>query len=257
MKKQKFGFTLAEVLVTLGILGVIGALLIPQVVLNTQKNEAGVLLGNATEQISLGLKNIIQHANDQSDGLSMFDTYDSITRADLYGQGVARANTLIREPNLFTNCESFFGTTPLNESELANYSVKAFNSNNDAFSTAISSNRTSKFKNKNGMYYMTRSSIGLHLLPNRTPDTIINIVIVDVNGADAPNRTGKDIFLFGITGRGDMIPAGTPKYKTEAGGFLGAATVPVMEEGCADNNITNGLSCTARVVKDGFKIKYY
>ena len=257
MKKQKFGFTLAEVLVAMGILGVIGAMLIPQVVSDTQKNEAGILLGNASEQISLGIKNIIQHANEQAEGLAVFDTYDAITRSDLFGQGVTNAARSIREPDLFNNCSAFFGTQPLSEAEDTNYNPRAFASDSDLFSRNIASNRTTKYKSKNGMYFMTRESIRLALFPNRTPDTIINIVIVDVNGGDAPNRTGKDIFLFGITGRGDLVPAGTQKYNTEAGGLLGAAAVPVMEDGCADNNITNGLSCTARVVKDGFRIKYY
>ena len=45
MKKTKPGFTLAEVATSLTIVGVIAAMLIPQLVKNTQKNQTDLLKG--------------------------------------------------------------------------------------------------------------------------------------------------------------------------------------------------------------------
>ena len=129
MRNYKFGFTLTEALLAMAILGVIGALVIPQLVTNTQKNEAGILLGNTVEQISLGVKNLIQHANDQSLDGSFFDTYGNITTGDLFG---GNGNTLIRGANLFSTGSAFFQTTAVNT-----YSVSNYSGTSDAFSQAI------------------------------------------------------------------------------------------------------------------------
>ena len=43
MKIFKNGFTLAEILITLSIIGIIAALLIPQLVDNTKKNQYGMI----------------------------------------------------------------------------------------------------------------------------------------------------------------------------------------------------------------------
>lgn len=251
MKNFKIGFTLTEVLVAMGLLGVIGAMLIPQVVTNTQKNEAGALLGNATEQISLGVRNLIMHANETSIDGSLFDTYDGIKRRDLFGASTSNPDTEIRGEHLFSDGGAFFSTTALSETETSSYSVKDFsgNTSND-FTTAINANTTKKFKNsKNNMYYMV---IPLETVAQDV-DTITDVIVVDVNGADNPNRIGKDVFMFGLTANGSMVPAGSQVFLDS----VPSVAVPTMENGCTNNNISNGLSCTARIVKDGFKIKYY
>lgn len=61
---KKIGFTLPEVLVALTIVGVIGAITIPQVVSNVETRKTGALLGRASEQISLACQNAIQDYND-------------------------------------------------------------------------------------------------------------------------------------------------------------------------------------------------
>ena len=55
MKKK--GFTLAEALVALGIIGVVAAILMPQLALGVQKKQAGALLAKAYAQIEQGMQN--------------------------------------------------------------------------------------------------------------------------------------------------------------------------------------------------------
>ena len=78
------------------------------------------------------------------------------------------------------------------------------------------------------------------------------------SGIAKPNKKGRDIFAFGLTTKGKLVPAGTKKvqeFTANVTNDLGSS-VPLAEDGCKDGNITNGWSCTARVIQDGFKINY-
>lgn len=78
---------------------------------------------------------------------------------------------------------------------------------------------------------------------NSSEDAVVISFYLDVNGyKNKPNMKGKDLFKFNITNSGTLIPEGllNNEYKTE----------------CADGNVKDGLACTARVVLDGYKIKY-
>ena len=61
---KKHGFTLAEVLLSLAIVGILAAITIPQIAIGVEKRKAGAIVGRATEQISLGCQNYIQAYND-------------------------------------------------------------------------------------------------------------------------------------------------------------------------------------------------
>ena len=62
---KKHGFTLAEVLLSLAIVGILAAITIPQIAIGVEKRKAGAIVGRATEQISLGCQNYIQAYNDK------------------------------------------------------------------------------------------------------------------------------------------------------------------------------------------------
>ena len=65
-------------------------------------------------------------------------------------------------------------------------------------------------------------------------------IIIDVNGLqNRPNQLGRDRFQFDLRNDGKLIPAG-----------LGTNTCD------GDTPAQINANCTARVVKDGFKIKY-
>ena len=80
---KKFGFTLPEVLVALTIVGVIGAITIPQVVSNVETRKTGALLGRASEQISLACQNAIQDYNDTVTDGRYAEKLSDITDIDL------------------------------------------------------------------------------------------------------------------------------------------------------------------------------
>lgn len=102
MKNHKTGFTLAEILLTLGIIGVLSAIVIPQVMYGVQKDKNGAVLGRAVEQIELGCQNIIQSSNDNEDisfadrltdaGLSITDRIAHLGLQEVPGDANTRDN---------------------------------------------------------------------------------------------------------------------------------------------------------------------
>ena len=101
MGNKKKGFTLPELLITMGILGVMAALLIPHVVKNIEKNKSGAILGKAVAQIELGCQNMIQKANESMEGGSYIQTLGLIRVNDLYPD--TKSYALVISPLTFSN----------------------------------------------------------------------------------------------------------------------------------------------------------
>lgn len=70
---------------------------------------------------------------------------------------------------------------------------------------------------------------------NAAKDSIV--FVVDVNGDAPPNQIGRDIFAFVLNGK-EIVPSG-------------------HDNSYNCNRAASGLTCTARVISDGWKIKYY
>ena len=74
---KKFGFTLAEVLITLGVIGVVSALTIPALINNTTESQIGPKLAKAASAFEQANKSLL--ANEEVDSLTdarVLDTVD-------------------------------------------------------------------------------------------------------------------------------------------------------------------------------------
>ncbi|MBE7712012.1 MAG: type II secretion system protein [Cyanobacteria bacterium SIG31] len=79
------------------------------------------------------------------------------------------------------------------------------------------------------------------IVPSLLPNAPVVAVIIDTSGINKkPNIYGKDAFVFSLSNSGKMVPYGQDTYKTD----------------CANGSIKNSMACSARVVADGYKIKY-
>lgn len=109
-----------------------------------------------------------------------------------------------------------------------------------------------------GQIYMRRAQFyqymftlvdGMNILMNIYPKEVIIsefgvnvekdslVFIVDVNGDVWPNQIGRDIFAFVLNGD-EIVPSG-------------------KDNSYNCNRAASGLTCTSRVINDGWKIKYY
>lgn len=233
---NKKGFTLAEVLITLGVIGLVAALTLPSMYNNYQKALIGKTLARSVELVEQGMLNIRQEAQLNSETGDTFETLSSIKKSDLGLSG----SSYITDSNAFYNSTKSFLGIENSDYDVTNISAFAGNldTNLKSLYTAYKFNKLNAivaFQNKTGT---TTSN-----------DSIISRIIIDANGAAKPNTFGKDVFIFGLTNSGTLIPAGTQKYAD--------FDSKIPADGCSGSSVGNGTACAARVMADKWEIKYY
>jgi prepilin-type N-terminal cleavage/methylation domain-containing protein len=247
MKNIKKGFTLAEALIAIAIVGVIAAITIPSVVSETQNGKLAASLGRNVEAIETGCQMIIHHANEtNTNGDTIYGLF--VINNTIDGDTDNNSNRLIN--NIFSdNVSEFFNIVPLSVDKKNDYISQIRDINGaaqNAFTNYQGENWHFAVSSKLGAYYGYNS---LSNIPNEE-DPVLGYVYIDVNQTNPPNRYGRDIFLFGLTDSCHMVPAGTLKIRNMN------SSIPLENSGCGGNNPTNGLSCTSRVVKNGYKMDY-
>ena len=246
MKKNiKLGFTLAEALMAMAIAGVIAALVMPPLISGTQNRKHAAALGRSVEAIESGCQLLMQDASEKTDDGEFFG-HSNITLEDI---GLSGSANVVDNSALFTNASDskYFNVIPLTAAQKSNYesSVKTL-SGTGSLSPSLSSIVANYAKSqKLGAYYGVLKLNQSVINQQNENDPIVEYIYIDTNGENSPNRYGIDIYLFGLTDACHMIPAGTARMTNLTG-------IPEENSGCP----RNGLSCTARVVKDGYKINY-
>ena len=228
---EKTAFTLAEVLITLGIIGVVAALTLPALIQNNRNKELQTGLKKAYSVISQAL-----------------DMYQAETGERLKADGSLGnqqlGKNLKKYFNIIKDCGYAYsddgqdsrGCIPNDSSSREEGSAyKTFNG-----STYINLDRfdDSQFLLNDGMLIMTENKGGTNPL----------YISADVNGyRKRPNRLGQDLFLFQIDSRGKLLPMGVPNsdYYDANDAYCSASS----------SNNMNGAGCTykALIEKDFFQ----
>ena len=169
--QRRFGFTLAEVLVTLGIIGVVAALTMPSVIANYQKQETVQRLKKVYTVMSNAIKMSESVNGEMADWEFPTSHYDS--NFYLFFRKYYTPYLQIAEECTSANCFKDgkyeivnIAGKPTTGIYIANYFIKL----------------------SDGTY--------LYFLPN-TPNGYI-WMLADINGHKKPNRLGRDIFVFDI-----------------------------------------------------------
>lgn len=232
LRKKKKAFTLAEILITLTIVGIVAALTIPSFITNMQNNrwksaykKNYALLSQATMQIS----------NDN--GGTMVNAFEAIpfdgwSDQDKVPDTYAKYMTIIKKcraweskGNCFPQSWSYLnGETADNDHGLA---AAAFLGMNSGFSGALLNNGASL-----GFAY-SGASCGDNswVLGN-----VCGYIMVDVNGFATPNVWGKDIYGFFILKDGTIKPFGTSDDE-----ISGSHSITCIQGSSDANNL--GLNC--------------
>ena len=221
MNKELRGFTLAEVLITLTIIGVIAALTIPNLMQSYKKHQVEVSLKEAYSILSNAMKMSVAENGDTNDW-----TY-------AYGEGFAKK----------------YVTPYLKINYVCSSTKPCFDNNgwNTASGTQISGagggygpDYFYKLKLQNGM------DLGVWAVSNSTNATSIygSIIsacfIVDINGKTGKSTLGKDVFSFPY-----ILIQNNPYY-------------PAYKIGTIESRILcsgqNGENYTNLIIKNGWKI---
>jgi len=176
--KEKTGFTLAEVLITLLIIGIVTSLVIPAIINETRNAE---LQAAAKKAISVANQAYKLATIDNGGGFGLCNTSYSSNAIPKFDALKSKLNVIKECPynsNAIGNC---WANSGVGEKE---YYVSGCSKWSN---TGNYQNSNNSFVTSDGMFWMLysyTSSIGSDL------------IIIDVNGNKGPNDWGKDVFYF-------------------------------------------------------------
>ncbi len=237
---KKYGFTLAEVLITLGIIGVVAALTAPALVQNAGTAKVGPTLSKVVSTIENANEQIM-HDEDISNLDIIGRNNNSIaTRAEDYSQ---KLSEYIQGSSIESNdVRESWSPTPTyydgtNYPTYVRHRTKfLFSDNIDIFfgiNSSYSYNPKGSFK-------------GLYLS-----------AIVDINSVKVkPNKFGKDIYHFLIDKSGQVIPMGSSTYAWLMDDETLKYTSEDGDYACNETKVGKGNGCAGSIFENNFKVIY-
>lgn len=225
---MKKAFTLAEVLITLGIIGVVAAMTMPTLINSYKKQETVTKL----RKIYSVLSQAVQKAAPEAD-------YYSIPFADGSNEGMLSWYDEVIAPNIKVLKKCVYeegcwndGTKLLNgDTPIYDMGKKGIGGNNVTFDTPDG-------------YFVTvdvweASNVTSTLGVSTEAQAVV--LYVDINGKTRPNLVGKDVFTLVYTVERGLMPAGKDLSNEN------------VKANCAPNN--SGMFCLEHLIREGWNIK--
>lgn len=236
LRIKSYGFTLAEVLITLGIIGVVAAMTLPAVINNTKNKELETAFKKSYSQLGQAIQSI--YLGDYG-GSGM--NIGSTTSNSAFKEFV---NNMQKQYKQSSICIDGQKNCPLSIFPLETYSgtegSQFINSNYNTYNSKTTGGST--YCN-DGIMSITDGSFIFFDISNAEQTTAGKFMVcIDVNGwKKKPNRLGHDFFMFEINqNTGKLLPMGLED------------TAFPEDKYCTltSSNTQNGLGCTAKALSD-------
>lgn len=230
---RKAAFTLAEVLITLVIVGIVAALTVPSLVAKYQEQQTISKLESAYSSLSQALRMAELHNG-------KIDTWD-IGVKDTKEGSVKLYNYIAPELQKIKDCGDQRGCFA---ESYGNLKGNSYSWQPDSY------NKYVRGRLNNGVSFLLWSAgSGCNVNYSKTHSGSLTRTCgsfqVDINGDKKPNRAGYDFFAFAITKDG-LIPSGTKDYVSPYGSTCSLSS----------SNASSGSVCTAWVLyKKNFDYK--
>ncbi|MEE3349950.1 MAG: type II secretion system protein, partial [Candidatus Gastranaerophilaceae bacterium] len=263
-KKKKAAFTLAEVLITLGIIGVVAALTLPTLISNYQKNQWVTGLKATVSILQNGIKQMMAH--ESAENLA----HTEYLKSKCNGQHVLNDSQRQKCDEIFS---SYFKI--INVQHIA--SGDSCNIKTNAFDEAGNGRDCRKYEGYSIYNLVNGTTIGFSSVGNAGDDMIK--FYVDVNGVQrGPNILGRDVQMLVVSRYGnvtgycprnqgdtscdshsiadynnklrDMGPGPGP------GPGPGQINLIDIKDAVADCSIGNAFSCAEKIMYDGWEMNY-
>ena len=197
MKNRKYAFTLAEVLVTLGIIGVVSAMTVPSLMQNYQRQSYVTQLHKVYNELSQA---VVRYQNDKN----------AVNLAEAGMNGVTASQNFIKDyMKVVSEC-------PAVEAPCFASSYKTMGG-----ATVNESYFTFTYKS-----YVLASGAAIRPAYDKKNDKLVNIC-VDINGQKGPNIVGRDLFFIAIYNNGmidtysdDVVSAPLTEDQRSAGNVM-------------------------------------
>ena len=227
-KSKHAAFTMAEVLITLGIIGVVAAMTLPALINNAQNKE-----------LEEGLK---RSYSVLSQALDMYyaQNGERLTHENIEG-GYALKAILKKYLNVVQDCG--LGNSDSNKACIPNTSHSGFQDNGQKINKYRTyNNKADIWMNRFDDGQLVLNDGSLILIDNSTYDPNL-LISVDINGFHKnPNKLGQDLFMFQIDEKGTLLPMGVE----------GTQYYSKTKEYCSPTSTSNmnGAGCTYRALTD-------
>ncbi len=220
---RKYAFTLAEVLITLGIIGIVAAMTIPVLITNYQKHVTVTKLQKAISVLNQAYKLSYDDVGEPSESESF-----KMGSEEYFKQYWA---SYIKTAIICTNYKQ------------CGYKVGNpwFYSNKTAVNMGVVvPERRTTFYTSDGFLYVIFVAMGTSVAGETVQD---GSVVVDINGAEGPNIFGRDVFYLTRVAKdgGGIQPLGYT-YSND-----------VIDKNC--NKSGNGFYCAEKIRRAGWKIE--
>lgn len=281
---KKFGFTLAEVLITLGIIGVVAALTAPALV-TSSRNQANaarlsVVVSNLENAFTTA---IVTEGADNLYGTKMWSVVKELgadgrlgcnSDADKIAKFVGELGRYMYtngfkardfQDKKITSKTYYNGNGPYAMTSSGGSNTAAIQEFGDPFPIELKNGAVVFFRafaNGTGKNYTDNDirKLGGSMMSNAAD------VFIDVNGKNSPNTIGRDVFTFYVGSNGILYPGGGNDVsiydhgdRTEVWsnpdsiGDDGRGWACLPEQNIVANS---GWGCTARVIEEGYQINY-
>lgn len=247
LKKKFLGFTLAEILIVVGIIGIIAELTIPVIVNNIQKQTYIAQLQKTYTTFNQALVQIAADAGCTGD-LACTGIFDSGATAATVGSAIVKYFKVSKDCGLTQNlgCMSdnvnanFDGTGAFSSRDSGTWPYYRFITNDGtSIDIVFDGSCLSCSQNKS-------SGVTGNLTQTCT------WVYFDINGpTKGPNYMGRDIFEFWISnGKGPLLYPQGGKDDANSGWWKSGGG------GCGGNGNKAGFMCAARIIEEGWQMNY-
>lgn len=210
-------FTLAEVLITLGIIGIVAAITIPTLVKNYEKKVAVTKL----KKVYIILNEAVKLSEIENGEVA---SWDYNTTGDVFFETYLAKHVKYLKKEFNTHQYKYL--------------------NGDTAQDFLKSGNAYAFILADGVNILIQSH---YMTPN------YKVIAVDINGYHKPNQCGKDVFLFVIgnphSGQyGKVLPY---RYTIDRDVLLN----DIQRDYCNVNSPVSGFACATVIMKDNWQIK--
>lgn len=236
------GFTLAEIIIVIGVIGIVAEITIPSLIFNIQKQNWAVTLQKSYTNFNQAL---IKVSNDYGciGDLRCTGLFDSSSQSlQILGGNVASYFKVAKNCGLNENQGCFSNSVAPNYDGTGTRDTTYDQGTAYRFITAdgVSISMFSSINNcsqVNGLTYLSQ---------------VCGWVYIDVNGLNRPNNIGRDIFRFFITnGKGPLLyPVGGSDC------YSGGVSCSWNNGNNCNSNNPSGTRCPGRIMEEGWQMKY-
>ena len=259
--KQRAAFTLAEVLITLGVIGVVAALTMPSLIANYQKKVLVTQIKKTYATLNEGFRQIM--TSQGCTDMTCAGFLDSLTARGTLNeqQYLSYSDNFAVVSNTFKMVNT--STTFNQNSPLYDYDISVVGNEDETMSFATFLNDL--------LYARGYDNI---VLSGALPDGSIlfyqlgGLMLIDVNGKKKPNVCGRDIFLLWLMPDGRVIPC--TDYNSWYYYNVYKNTLPSLEQGSISevNRLYNlkdmcfskwgdgAGACLELIIHDGWEMNY-